>query len=440
MSGHRWRVGPGLLRSSRRDVLANVVARVVALAVLMLVSLVVARSAGPAGVGVLVMLRLLPWLVGLVLGLGLYGAAPYFLSGPDRDDRAYRTTLLALAVCGGGAGAALWVLAVPVLQPHFFSDVSPPLVALAAATVLTQMLETTAKACSQGTGDLRGSNRMIVLEEALFLPAYGAMLGLGVSTYGAMVLGLALGDVTNAGQGWARLARRGFFQNAVAPTWQHLRRVARYGVRAQVGSLALLLNARLDFAIVGALVGPTSLGVYAVASRYAELLRLPALALNYVLYPAYARRGEAAAAEEVRETLSRTAWLPVVAAVPMALAAPVVLPLLYGDAFRPAVVPALILLVGLAGGGLSGVITAFLSGSGRPGLASTALGAGLLVTLVLDIVLIPVAGVVGAATASTVAYLTTTAVLVLFFRVVMHAGVPARSRISTVDEPLPEVG
>jgi O-antigen/teichoic acid export membrane protein len=420
------------------DVAGNVVARVAALAALLLVSLVVARTAGPAGVGVLVMLRLLPWLTGLLLGLGLYAAAPYFLSGPSREDQGYPTTLAAMAVCTGTVGGGLWVLAAPVLRHQFFPGLTPAVVALAGVTVLTQMLETTAKACSQGTGDLHGSNRIIVIEEVLFLPAYGLLIWSGVPTFAAMVLALVAGDVLNAAQGWARLVRRGFFRDRRRASWAHVQRVAQYGVRAQLGSLALLLNARLDFALVGAMVGPAQLGVYAIASRYAELLRLPALAMNYVLYPAYAREG-AAAETNVRATLARAWWIPLAGAVPMALAAPVVLPLVYGDAFRAGVVPTWILLVGLAGGGITGVLTAFLSGNGRPGLASAAVGSGLVVTLALDLALIPPFGIKGAATASTVAYLTTAAALLLFFRAVTHRGDVAVRHVKTIDQRVLEV-
>jgi O-antigen/teichoic acid export membrane protein len=84
------------------------------------------------------------------------------------------------------------------------------------------------------------------------------------------------------------------------------------------------------------------------------------------------------------------------------------------------------------------VLTAFLSGSGRPGLGSAALGSGLLVTLVLDLALIPTFGIVGAATASTLAYLTTAGVLVLCFRAVTRDRDVAVGQVDTM-EPVLEV-
>jgi O-antigen/teichoic acid export membrane protein len=410
-----------LLAGRRNPIATNLFARLGAIASLTLASLLVARIAGPAGVGTLVLLRVLPWLTGVLIGCGLYGAAPYFLSGPGRGEPRYRATILAIAVFAGVTGAVLWVAASPVFGPRFFPQLSLALVAVAGISVLTQALESTAMACSQGFDDLAGANRIMFLEEFLFLPAFGLLLVVGTDPYVAMVVALLLGDLANAVPGWIRLSRRGYFRGVGRPTLALARRVAAYGFRAQLGSIALLLNARLDFALVGALIGPASLGIYAVASRYAELLRLPALAMNYVLYPDYARDGGEVAAARARAMIPRIGWVPAAAAVPMALAAPLVLPLFFGEPFRAAVLPACVLLIGLAGGGVIGVISAFLQGVGRPGLYSAAVAAGLPVTVALDLLLIPHFGVMGAAVASTAAYVTTTGVLVACFRAVTRA-------------------
>lgn len=428
-----------LLAERRNPIAVNLLARLGALASLALASLLVARTSGPAGVGVLVLLRVLPWVTGLVLSGGLYGAAPYFLSGPGRAEPRYRATLAAMAVVAGLAGGILWVGMSPVLGPRFLPELPLVLVAAAGVSVVTQVLESTAKACSQGFDDLMGSNRIIVLEEFLFLPIYGLLLASGIDAYVAMVVALPLGDLGTAIPGWIRLGRRGYFTGAGRPSMALVRRIVAYGFRAQIGSVVLLLNARLDFALVGAMVGPFALGIYAVASRYAELLRLPALAMNYVLYPSYARDGGTIAAAKARAMIPRIGWVPAAAAAPLALAAPLVLPLVYGPPFRAAVVPAWVLLLGLSAGGVSGIISAFLSADGRPGLNSAAMAAGLVVTVALDLALIPPFHVTGAAVASSVAYVTTTTVLLACFRATTGAKNRPESRAVETDGSMAEV-
>jgi O-antigen/teichoic acid export membrane protein len=400
------------LRDVRKNPMVwNLVARVGALGSLTLASLLVARTGGPAAVGDFALLRVLPWLAGVLMSFGLFGAAPYFLAGPSRTEPRIRSTIFGIALVCGAIGAVLWAVASPALHSRFFPGLPVGLVALAGVTVLTQLVESTAKASSQGLDDFVGSNRIIVLEEFLFLPAYGTLQLLGVSTFEAIVVALIVGDLCTLTTAWVRLARRGFFRAAGFPSLALAFRVIRYGARAEVGVVLLLLNARLDFIIVGAIVGPAALGMYAIASRFAELLRLPALAANYVLYPAYAAAGRGAAVQKTREMIPRMAWITIGLAVPLALAGTFVLPLLYGEAFRGAIVPTYILIAGLCGAGITGVISAFLYATDHPGLNSLAMGAGLLVTVVLDLVLIPALGVLGAALASAAAYLTTTAVL-----------------------------
>jgi O-antigen/teichoic acid export membrane protein len=58
------------------------------------------------------------------------------------------------------------------------------------------------------------------------------------------------------------------------------------------------------------------------------------------------------------------------------------------------------------------VASAYLYGRGSPGLNSIVLGVGLVITVVLDLLLIPRFGALGAATASTAAYLCTDGLLV----------------------------
>jgi O-antigen/teichoic acid export membrane protein len=99
----------------------------------------------------------------------------------------------------------------------------------------------------------------------------------------------------------------------------------------------------------------------------------------------------------------------------LALAAGTVITAVYGAAFASAVTPARIILAGLALEGVAAVITAYLYGAGRPGLNSCAMAAGLVVTVALDLLLIPRHGAVGAAIASAAAYATVAATLAWMF-------------------------
>jgi lipopolysaccharide/colanic/teichoic acid biosynthesis glycosyltransferase len=394
----------------------NLAALAGALASLTVATFVVARAGGPAGVGDYALLRIMPWLLAVVVSGGLAPAAAYFLAGPSRGDPRVRPTLIAMTAAASAASVLIWLLASPLTQAVFFRDLTTVLVAWASLKAGTRLLVIIAKAASQGTGDLRGSNWIIFLEELIFLPSYCAALLVGVEGGAAIVGSLIASDLIAAAIGWRRLARRGFFAGMGSPSAEVARRIYSFGVRGQVGNLMTVVNLRLDFMIIALFAGPVTLGVYAIASKFAELLRLLPTAFYWVLYPSFARQPSPAEAwRRAAWLLPRAAGATAITAIPLAALAGAILPLVYGRAFTAAVLPGQILLIGLSVEGAAGVVTAYLFGRGWPGLNSMATLGGVVVTVALDVILIPRFGLIGAALASTAAYLVTTTLLLICF-------------------------
>jgi O-antigen/teichoic acid export membrane protein len=413
-----------------RAAAGNLVALVLALGCVTIASLLVARLGGPAVLGNYALLRVLPWLTGVLLSLGLPVSSTYHLAaGPAADPR-LRPTLTLLAVTGSAVGLTVWTLAVPALHRILFPSVPHGLLLVAGLLVATQLLTVWGKACCQGSGDLRGANLVIVGEELLFLPAYGVVLAAGLRGLDAVVAGMIGGGAAAVALSLGRNAARGFFRGWGRPSRELARSVLVFGARGQLGDLLWLVNLRFDFLLLAAIAGPAVLGVYAVASKFAELMRLPATAINYVLYPRFAHSPPRQADADARRLMWRTTALTAAMTPFLAAAAVLLLPVLYGQDFRGAVLPACLLLVGLSVEGAAAVSSAHLRGVGRPGTNSLGMAAGVVVTVVLDVLLIPSAGAVGAAIASSAAYLvTTTTLVVLSFR-------SARTRLQQVRAPL----
>jgi O-antigen/teichoic acid export membrane protein len=391
----------------------NVVARLGAFGALTVATVMVARAGGPSLVGAFTLLRILPGLAGVLAAAGLPGAAPYFLAS-RADDPRLRPTLAVLTFLGSAAATAGWLALTPVLHQVFFDEWGTGLVLAAALAVFGQLYVAVGKALLQGGQDLRGANVAIVAEELAFLPAYAMVLPLGRGP-GTMVAALVAADVVVALGIAERLRRNGFFRGWHRPSVALAREICGYGVRGQVGGLLTLLNLRLDVAILGALATPAALGVYAIASKFADLLRLPGLAVNYVFYPMFSRRGELDVRQRTRALIGPAVGLNVLAAIPLAIIVGPALPLVFGTGFDGARLPAWILLGGAVGAGVAGLIGAYLYGVGRPGLNSLAIGVGVIVAVAGDVLLIPPYGALGAAVASAVSGLVTVVTLLAGF-------------------------
>jgi lipopolysaccharide/colanic/teichoic acid biosynthesis glycosyltransferase/O-antigen/teichoic acid export membrane protein len=406
----RARRAPGLLT---RAAVTNLGAQGAALAAVSLASLMVARVGGPTVVGEYALIRVLPWLFAVILSAGLPTASAFFLAGKHTTDRSLRPTLALMTVAGATLGTAAWLVCAEPFHVLFFRLLPLRLVAILGVLVITQLVTITAKGCCQGSGDITGASLVIVAEELWFVVVYPPLhfleIGHGITT---VILALMISGALAALTGLARLARRQFFADWGRPSVRLTGRIAAFGARGQLGNMLWLMNLRFDFILLGALAGPAVLGIYAVASKFAELMRLVPTAINYVLYPRFARVEPEKATAEARKLLPRATALTLVLTPFVAVFCYVALPILYGRAFAGAVLPAEIIIVGLSIEGAAAVASAYLLGTGRPGLNSAGMGVGAAITLTLDVMLIPRYGVMGGAVTSAITYLASTTTLV----------------------------
>ncbi|WP_339155306.1 lipopolysaccharide biosynthesis protein [Actinomadura luteofluorescens] len=428
--------------NARRRLLAlvagNVAGRVGALASLGVATILVARIGGPELVGAFTLVRILPGLLCQLSSAGLPGAAPYFLARSDYDQSRVRPTLAWLTVIGATISGAGWLALSPLVYLVFFKSFGPWVAVAAAAPSFTQGFVSVGKGLLQGTGDQPGASLAIAVEEFVFLPIYLVLLT-GWYGPGALISGLVLADVAAAAWIARRLARRGFFAGWGRPDRRLGGSIAGYGLRGYLGQLIDLLQLRFDMALLGALAGPKVLGVYTVASKFAELVQLPGLAVNYILYPDFAKDDRDTAVRRTARLILPALAVSVLTALPLALIAGTALPWIFGDVFDDAVVPTYIRLAGVVTFGVTGLVMACLYGVGRPGAASAGQGIGLAVVVALGAVLIPAHGAVGAAVATSVSFVATTAALLVLFRRVGKSAPASPSPVSPAPaSPAPE--
>lgn len=172
----------------------------------------------------------------------------------------------------------------------------------------------------------------------------------------------------------------------------------------------LVLNARTDVVMVGAISGPADAGVYSVATRIAELIAFVLAAANTALAPIFARHHANRAQNDLEKLLKVSTRLIAAFSVAaglilVALAHPVLA--IFGPEFGRGAAALSILAVGRVVDGASGSVGQVLNMTNHQGDTAFAIGASAALNVGLNAVLIPACGLVGAATAtatSTVAY------------------------------------
>jgi O-antigen/teichoic acid export membrane protein len=182
------------------------------------------------------------------------------------------------------------------------------------------------------------------------------------------------------------------------------------------------MNYRLDALIVNGLLGLVSVGYYSIATAMAETLWYGANALALVMFP-HVSSLERNEADRITPVVCRNAvFMTLIGAVLMFAISRQLIQVVFGSSMVPALHPLWLLLPGIVTQTAVKVIASYLSGIGKP-IYSTYIAAGsLILTIALDLMLIPRYGINGAAIASSIVYTCSAAAAVWIFRFESGAG------------------
>lgn len=382
----------------------------------------VANGLGPDGRGAFSLFVVSTAIAQMTLGLGFGNAAVYFINKRelalgDVVSAAHVIALGSLAMTAAAVGAVA-----PWAGGRVLGDQTSPWLLIAAvpmlvyAAALRALLQALSRFLAMGVATLAQPLVMLALVAADY--------AFGDPSPSLMVVFWMVSNATSALVSLAFLGITSVdLAQIVRPRWDVLRKLARFGVQGETGNLLQLMNYRLDQYIVRAFVGLAGVGVYAVGVSMTEAVWMIANAVAIVLLP----RLTSADDDDVR-------WLaPVIArntilvascgAVALAIAAPVLVPAFFVDAYDDAVPVLWLLLPGTVALTGSKVLTSYIFSRGRPLVNTGITLVSLAVTVVALLALVPAFGVKGAAAASSIAYVAHFAAAVYAYRRI--SGAPA---------------
>jgi O-antigen/teichoic acid export membrane protein len=268
---------------------------------------------------------------------------------------------------------------------------------------------------------------VIVLVGILQLGVLGALVGF------LLVNGLAALAVLLEVRRLERKAQRDGSAASERPI--RYRELLGYSGRLYPASVTSYFNYRADVLLLNAFgVAASSIGLYAVAVQFAELLFYVPDSIATIFYPTVAGSTREEADPLARSVTRFTVLLALGGAVLLLPAAAVAI-LVILPQYRGSIGPLIVLLPAVVSLSVSKVLAGYLSGLGRPGAATTAASTAMVVNIGLNIVLIPVAGIMGAALASLVSYTLHATIMVAFASRLSGVGpaaflVPRRSEVT----------
>ncbi len=364
--------------------------------------ILLARALGPDGRGAYGLFVLSAAFGQILLGFGVGNAAIYYINKRELTVRdvigaAHNVTLFATL-----ATALLVAAIVPWVEDDALGvGVSPWMLIAAVPALLYWNLM-----------------RFVLQAESRFVDLGVATVSQQALLIGAIIVLVVAGDPTPTQAAWCLIGATsvaGVFSLTrvglrhvdvgliVRPRFDTLRKLAGFGVQGEAGNVLQLLNYRLDQFLVRYFVGLAGVGIYAVGASMTEVIFVLANAVALVLLPRLTADEDEAhwmAPLATRNTI----LIAAVAALGLAVIAPVLVPLAFGEEYKDSVQALWLLLPGtvvLAG---SKVLTSYIFSRGRPLVNTGITAVSLVVTVTLDLILIPIFDVNGAAAASSLAY------------------------------------
>ncbi|HYO41648.1 MAG TPA: flippase [Candidatus Limnocylindrales bacterium] len=392
------------------------------LAILILATdIVLARLLGPSAKGRFTLVLLFSQLAAVLAAWGM-DAALGVIAARGRNDarRGFANAVIWSVVVGGLAAiVACWLYGLP-------TDVRPlgPLTSLIPNLSANQFLYGALAIPGElffalGLFALLGRRRVAAYNGIRLLRrATLLVLIVGAAAVARLSLGVAvacnLGALAMTALAIVLVARRDGTAS-LRPSKTLLLEQLRFGTRVLPGTLAERLQFRSDAFLLNGLVGVRATGVYSVTAGLAETLWYIPNALGTVMFSRAVDPGEDASGTAV--VLSRvTVAITVALAVPAYLLGPWLVEVLYGPEFREAGTALRWILPGIVAYSVVAVLSRYVVGRGRPGLATTANLTGLAVNIGSNLLLIPVLGITGAALSSSISYACTAIIMLSMFR------------------------
>jgi O-antigen/teichoic acid export membrane protein len=368
------------------------------------------RLLGPEGRGQ-ISLALMAVTFGVLVG-GLGGEIPITVWAADVQKKAsnWLSAVFVAAILGCSGAMGLWMFAYWRWRGIFLKGITPALFFL----VLVSIPATIGfgHLCAFLAGQERFRARAVVslIEQLVGLAAIVGLLLFVRRNSEMAVLGNLVGLIVGAVAATVvlRPVLRGLL--CISTAHRELLSALSLGVRGQLGNLATFFNYRLDVFIVNAFLNPAQVGLYAVGVVVSEALWQIPNAAAVALVPRTARTMEGGA--EFTCMIARQVVLIALASgALMAVLSPALIPLAFGRAFSESVAVIWWILPGTVALSLGKVAAAALVGRRKPQFSSIFSMVSLVVTIALDLKLIPRLGIRGAALASSAAYLLNTVLL-----------------------------
>ena len=397
------------------DSLLNFSTQIVIFVLSLVSSIIIARSLGPQGKGVYSLAILIPTLIASIVSMGINSANVYFIGTKKFSINKILSNALAYSLLVGITFTLLFQLTIitynlfsaKVIQILYFIVASPMIILLLVLDNINYTFLANRQIWHFSSVRFLRIFFYVAILVFLYLFFSFSVLKAIFANIGGLLFAIFLGFYLLNKQKYITKPRLNL---------QVFKEVIKFGYKQHLGSVFQLLNYRVDMLIVVALLSESELGLYSISVVIAETVWYLPNAIGQILFAKVASETDESA-NKFTPLVCRTIIIIIILGCLMLYAlADILIPLLFTSSFSASILPLKLLLPGILFLSISKIIGSDLSGRGFPHYSSIASGVALIVTVVFDLLFIPIFGINGAALASSISYMVNAAVVLYFFK------------------------
>lgn len=391
---------PNLLKNS-----INIfITRVIIFAISIFSGIIIARSLGPSGKGILALLIFIPTLMLRLGNLGFGAALIYFTGKKKYDLKQLTTNSIIIAVILGAVLIILFYIFFGQIYQLFFqkSAVNPiflKLVILIVPFLLIQFYLSHNLLIQNKIRKYNYIEFLAVLTNLVFLIVFIILLKQQI--FGALIsffASILVPFIIIIFFTWDTIDKK--FHFSMLAFWDSL----IYGIKNFFTTISDFINNRVDILMMGYFLVASQIGIYSVAVGIGELMWYIPNSISTVLFPRVSSIDKDYANKLSAKICRVSFFIILFIAIFIIFTAKMIIKLLYGKIFIPAINPLLILIPGIVILSITKILTSDVAGRGKPGVVAIISIITAAINVVLNLFFIPLWNINGAALASTISY------------------------------------
>nr|WP_304216779.1 flippase [Fredinandcohnia onubensis] len=401
-----------------KNTLMTISRQVSAILIGLLYTVIIARVLGPTGNGIYQLIILLPTMLLTIFNLGVGSSSVYYIGRKQYSVEDILKTNSRSGVLLSFLSVILGALFLLFFSGQFFQDVDPIYLFAILLLMPFLFLNEYFLVIFQGKQDFKSYNMLSLSRQIialLFTVLFLVIIRLDIlGAVLAFIFGILAQYLLSRYFLKKKLGIRG---KDGAYSKDYFKKSISYGLKAHISNILSFINYRSDIFIISFYINPAAVGIYTAAVSISERLWIVSQAISSVLFPTVSSLDNQDEKNHLTSVLSRNVlWLSIFGGLIFYLLSDLIILILFGKEYIESSLAIKFLLPGIVLFSVDRILSNDLAGRGKPEINMNVSIFTVISNIVLNIILVPIYGILGAAIATSITYSLATIIKLFIFK------------------------